>query len=53
MSTSIDDENGIIYTLLDNGSLILTKSTNKDDGNTYTNTYFSFEGIGTIDTWLI
>jgi hypothetical protein len=53
MSTAIDDDYGIIYSLLDNGSLILTKSTNKDEGKTYTNKYFSFEGIGTVDTWLI
>jgi hypothetical protein len=50
MSATVDAERGILYTLLDNGTLIITSSAYSSFDSS---AFFSFEGIGTVDTWLI
>jgi hypothetical protein len=52
MSTALDDKHQTIHTLLDNGSLIITNLTNNDAGVRTDSRLYSFEGIGTVDTWL-
>ncbi len=53
MSTSVDEKQQIVHSLLDNGSIIITNLTNTENGVRIDSRLYSFEGIGTVETWLI
>lgn len=53
MSTTFDEMHEEMYTVLDNGSLIITNLTSSDFRMKVGSRLYSFEGVGTVDTWLI